>query len=531
MIESSFPILSLVIVFPLLTMIGLSGMRRDRHAQYFALGAAIIEVLLTGLSLLVFDFDSNRVQLIERRPWIPELNISYVVGVDGLSVAFPFLTAWVNLAIIVSTWNQIRQRVRLHLAMLFLLESVTIGIFCALDLILFLLFWELTLIPVFFLLSLYGIGPERRYAALKYTVLMLVGGASLLIGFLLLAMNYAEQLGLPLSSGLSFDYLTLLHVPIAEDIKSLVFLLLLLGFAVKAPLFPFHTWLPTLALEGPVGLTAWLTGLKLGIYGILRIAIPLVPGAAHEYDGLLKALGVTGLIYGGLIALGETNLRRMLAYSSISHIGGTLIGIATLTHQGVQGAVFQLMNFSVVSTGLFLLCGFIRHRTGTTDLSGLSGMAILMPKLTALFLILGLSNIGLPGTGGFPAELLILMGAFKSHLGMGCAVLLGGVLSVGYFFNFYRQAFLGPPPGGYSARGLDLRPRELLIAGSFVILTLVPGLMPGPFMAISNKAVAVWVSRINNPPEGSSYAETMPEAVRTGNTTTDAADTPNSPDI
>lgn len=531
MIESTFPILSLMIALPLLAGMGLSGIRGDRPAQYFALGAAIMEVVLTGLCLLVFDFDSSRVQLMERRSWIPELNINYVVGVDGLSVAFPFLTAWVNLAIIVSTWNQIRQRVHVHLAMLFLLESATIGVFCALDLILFLLFWELTLIPVFFLLSLYGIGPERRYAALKYTVLMLVGGASLLTGFLLLAMNHSEQLGLPLSGGLSFDYLTLLHVPIATEIKSLVFLLLLLGFAVKAPLFPFHTWLPTVALEGPVGLTAWLTGLKLGIYGILRIAIPLVPGAVHEYDGLLKTLGVTGLLYGGLIALGETHLRRMLAYSSISHVGGMLIGIASLTHQGVQGAVFQLMNLSVVSTGLFLLSGFIRHRLGTTDLSGLSGVTGLMPKLSALFLILGLSNIGLPGTGGFPAELLILVGAFKSHLGMGFAVLLGSVLSVGYFFNFYRQAFFGPPPVGYSAKGLDLRPRELLTAGSFVILTLVPGLMPGPFMAICNKAVAVWISRINNPPEGSSYAMTQPEAVPTRPTATYATDAPVSPDI
>lgn len=511
MLESSLPILSLVIIFPLLASVGLIGIKNGRSARYYALGVAVAEVLLTSLPLVLFDFDSSRVQLMERAAWIPHLNIAYVVGVDGLSVAFPLLIAWINLAVIVAGWTQLQQRVRLYLALLLLLESSTIGVFCALDLVLFLLFWELTLIPVFFLISLYGTGPERRHAALKYTWLMLAGGVALLPGFLLLALNHAEQLGLPLSRGLSFDYLTLLHVPVAEQIKSLIFLLLLFGFAVKVPVFPFHTWLPTVALEGPLGLAAWLTGLPLGVYGIVRIAIPLVPGAAHEYNGLLISLGIIGLLYGGLIALGQTNLRSLLAWSSISHAGGILIGIATLNTQGVQGALFQWMNFGVTSTGLFLMTGFIRHRTGTTDLSGLSGIATIMPRLAALFLILGLSTIGVPGTGGFAAGLLILMGAFQVNPGLGLALLMGTVLSAGYFFNVYRQAFLGIPSPEYPVAGLDLRPREMLVASSFIVLTLLSGLMPNVLTTITRKSVAVWISRVNHTPDGTAYAQTIPE--------------------
>lgn len=506
MIESNLPILSLLIVLPLMSAAGLVWLRDDLSARRYALILALIELLLSIVPLALFDFDSNRMQMIERIPWIPSLNIAYVVGVDGLSVPFPFLTALVNLAVIVSGWTQIQNQVRLHLALLFLLESVTIGVFCALDLALFFLFWELTVVPAFFLISLYGVGPERRHAALKYTLFMLAGGVPLLFGILLLAMNHAEQIGLPVSRGLSFDYLTLLHLPLAEEVRLPVFLLLLLGFAIKAPAFPFHTWLPTVAMEGPLGLTAWLTGLKLGVYGILRFAIPLVPGVAREYIGLLVVLGVVGLLYGGLIALRETNLRRMLAYSSISHVGGTLIGIATLNTQGVQGALLQLMNFSLVSAGLFLLTGFLRHRAGTTDLSGLGGVATAMPRLTALFFLFGLASSGVPGTSGFPAEQLILIGAFKTHPGMGLAVLTGAVLSAAYFFHFFRHAFLGQPPPGWIGQHADLRPREMLVAGLFVVLILLAGLLPNRIIASSRKAVDVWVARINSPPEGSAYA-------------------------
>jgi len=512
MIESSLPILSLVIFFPLIALVGLIGLRDDRSARYYAAGMALAEVLLASLVLVLFDFDSNRMQLMERAAWIPHLNIAYVVGVDGLSVVFPLLTAWINLALIVAGWTPLQHRVRPCLALLFLLESVTIGGFCALDLVLFFLFQALSLIPVFFLISLYGTGPARRPAAVKYTLLMLAGGMALLTGFLLLAFNHAEQLGIPLSRGLSFDYLTLLHIPLAEPVKSLVFLLLLTGFAVRAPVFPFHGWLPTLALEGPAGLTAWLTGLNLGVYGILRIAIPLIPGAAREYDRLLMGLGIIGLLYGGLIALRQDNLRALLAWSGISQVGSTLMGIATLTTQGVQGALFQLMNFSMVSTGLFLMAGFIRHRTGTTDLPSLRGMVTVMPRLTFLLLILGLSSLGVPGTGGFAAGLLILTGAFQTHPGPGLALLLGTVLSAGYFFTVCRQAFSGSPWPDHLIEERDLRPREMLVAGSFVIMTLLSGLMPNLLTDITRKSVAVWISRVNHTPDDTTYAQRRPEA-------------------
>ncbi len=512
MIASSLPVLSLAIVFPLLALIGLVSLRQSRSIRYYALGVALAELLLTALPLLLFDFDSNRIQFIERMNWIPGLNIGYVVGVDGLSVVFPFLTAWVNLAVIVATWPRLQHQARLPLASLFILESMTIGVFCALDLVLFLLFWELTLVPVFLLVNRYGIGPERHHAAVKYTLLMLGGSAALLTGFLLLAINHAEQLGLPLSSGFSFDYLTLLHVPVASEMQSVIFWLLLSGFAVRVPAIPFHTWLPTLALEGPLGLTAWLGGLNLGLYGILRIAIPLAPGAAHAYKDWLLALGLGGLIYAGLMALRQTNLRCMLAWASISHAGAILAGITSLTVQGVQGALLQLTNLSIVLTGLFLLAEFIRQRTATTELAELDGLARLMPRFTALFLLLGLAAIGTPGTGSFSAGLLLLIGTFKAHTGAGLAMLSGNVLTASYFFNACRQVFPGTPPPHNLTDGMDLRPRETLLAVIMVILSLLPGLMPNLFTTLTQKSVTVWITRLNHSPEGSAYARITGDA-------------------
>jgi NADH-quinone oxidoreductase subunit M len=506
MIESAIPILSILIALPLVSAGALALLPDPRTARRFALAAACLELALSLGLLAAFDFDSGKTQLIERIPWIRSLNIAYVVGVDGLSVLFPFLTALLSVAVIVASWTQIQTQVRLYLALLFLLESTTLGVFCALDLVLFFLFWELTLIPIFFLISLWGVGPQRRYAAVKYTLVMLAGGIPLLFGILLLAFNHAEQIGLPIPRGLSFDYLTLLHLPVSEEFGTAVFFLLFLGFAVKAPVFPCHTWLPTVALEGPTGLAAWLTGFKLGVYGILRFAMPMVPDVAKHYAWLIAGLGAIGVVYGALIALRETNLRRLLAYSSISHVGFVLIGIASLNVQGVQGALFQLANFGIVSGGMFLLAGFLHHRLGSTDLSGLGGAARSMPRLASFFFILGLAAIGVPGTSGFAAEHLMLIGAFRAQVGTGLAALSGIVLSAAYFLGFFQRAFFGTVKLETVRVAADLRPRELLLAAILTGLVILNGILPDLVTGTSRTAVAAWVARINSTPHSSAYA-------------------------
>lgn len=500
------PHLTLLIFLPLAFAAALSLFRNPRAARRFALGAAAAELGLALGLLARFDFASARLQWIERAEWIPSLNVDYVVGVDGLSVLFPPLTAFLTLAVVVATWTSVQSMVRLYLALLFLLETATLGVFCALDLALFFLFWELTLIPIFFLISLWGTGPERRHAAIKYTLFMLAGGVPLLFGIMLLAFGHAEELSLPIPRGLSFDYQVLLHVPEAEELRVPVFLLLLLGFAVKAPLFPFHTWLPTVAMEGPAGLTALLTGLKLGIYGLIRFALPLVPDAARDYAWLLSLLGAVGVVYGGLIALRETNLRRLLAYSSISHVGFVVIGLASLTLQGVQGAVFQLLNFGIVSGGLFLIAGFLQHRLGSTDLAHLGGAARSMPLLATFFFILGLASIGVPGTNGFAAEHLILIGAFQAYPGTGFAALFGVILNAAYFLGFFQRAFLGPVRLDNVGTCPDLRPRELALAGVLAALALMSGFAPSLVVEANRPAVAAWITQVTASQSSSAYA-------------------------
>jgi NADH-quinone oxidoreductase subunit M len=507
MIEAEIPILSLLIALPLIAAGSVTFIPQAQFARYFALAIAGLELVLAASLFAVFDYGSGKLQLIERIPWIESLNISYVVGVDGLSVVFPFLTALLTLAIIVTSWTQIQTQIRLYLALLFLLESSTLGVFCALDLALFFLFWELTLVPIFFLTSLWGIGPQRRYAAVKYTLLMLAGGVPLLFGIILLALNHAEQLGIPTPRGLSFDYLTLLHLPIAEEWRTAIFFLLFLGFAVKAPVFPFHTWLPSMTLEGPTALSAWLTGFKLGIYGILRFAMPLVPDVAKQYAWLMGGIGAVGALYGALIALRETNLRRLLAYASLSHVGFVLIGIASLTLQGLQGAFFQLANFALVSSGLFFIAGFLHHRLGSTDLSGLGGAARPMPLMASFFFILGLALIGVPGTNGFAAEHLILIGAFKAHLGTALIALFSVILSAAYFLGFFQRAFLGTVRLEVVRASTDLRPRELLMINILVGLIFLSGFAPHVVTQMSQSSAAAWILRINATPHSSAYAQ------------------------
>ena len=515
---AAFPILGVLIFLPLAAAGFLFFLRDPASARRFALAASLAEVLLSLALLGLFDFGSAKMQLLERADWIPSLNISYIVGIDGLSIFFPPLTALLTLAVIAASWTQVQTQARLYFALTLILESATLGVFCALDLALFFLFWELTLIPIFFLVSLWGIGPQRRYAASKYTLFMLAGGVPLLFGIILLALNHAEQMGLSAPRGLSFDYLTLIHQPVSEELRTSVFLLLFLGFAVKAPLFPFHTWLPTVAMEGPAGVSALITGLKPGLYGIMRFAIPMVPDAAAENIWLLTALGSVGVLYGALIALKQTNLRRLLAYSSISHAGFVVIGLATLNLQGVQGALFQLVNFAAVSGGIFLLAGFIHHRLGSTELSNLGGLARSMPLLTTFFFLLGIAAMGVPGTSGFAAEHLIVIGAFKAHAGTGLAALAGVILGAAYFLGFFQRAFWGPIKLAAVRTAPDLRPRELALASILAGLVLLGGLAPGMVTHASGPAVSAWVARVNSLSGPSAYAE-LPKGFQSGDLT------------
>ncbi|MBK8534849.1 MAG: NADH-quinone oxidoreductase subunit M [Candidatus Competibacteraceae bacterium] len=486
------PILSLLIILPLAWALLLPFLRENRTVRIVALVGAALELALSLAMLAALRPEISGMQLVERASWIPSLNVHYLIGIDGIAALFPPLTALLFCGVILASWTSIQSMPRLYFALLLALEGVTMGVFCALDLVLFFLFWELTLAPIYFLISLWGIGPERRFAATKYTLFMLAGGIPLLFALILLALYHADITG----NGLSFDYLTLLAHPLPVPLQTAVFLLLFFGFAVKAPLFPFHTWLPTVLREGPVGLSALLVGLKLGAFGILRFALPLAPTAAREYFWLMAVLGGFGAIYGALVALRQSNLRKMLAFSSVSHVGLVIVGIAAMNIQGVQGAIFQLVNFGVVAGGLMLLTGFLHHRLGSTDLASLGGLARPLPLLTAFFLLLGMASIGLPGTNGFVAELLILIGIFQVSPGVAFIALFGVILSAAYFLGLFQRAFLGPVTQPTVAAALDLRPRELLIAGVMAVLVLAGGLFPSLVQEVTASAANGWVARM-----------------------------------
>jgi len=485
---ASFPLLSLLLLlFPLSVVLLLFVPLQQ--VRWVALASAGLSLVLSLLVVLLFDSNNSGFQLIERYLWIPSLNVHFSLGIDGISVLFLPLTSLLFGAVILASWNRIHTLPRLYFSLLLLFACATLGVFVALDTIVFYFFWEMMLIPLYFLISLWGVGADRRYAATKYTLFMMVGGIPLLFAFILLATNATSGVYV-------FDYIQLLDSAKQNSNQTLIFFLLLLGFAVKMPLFPLHTWMPIVASEGPTSIVALLAGLKLGVYGLLRFIIPLAPNAAQEFQWVLIGLGTLGIIYGAVAALNQTNIRRMLAFSSISHVSLVIVGIASLSLQGLQGAVYQLLNFTLISSGLFLLTGFLHHRVGSTDRLSLGGVAKSMPILASFFFILGLASIGIPGTSGFPAEMLLIMGALNISQGIGGVALLAVILGAAYFMSTYRHAFLGTTKNTAVSDAVDLKKREVWIIFTFILLIVFGGLYPQFVLDITNAAEEAWLAHI-----------------------------------
>ncbi|RTZ64916.1 MAG: NADH-quinone oxidoreductase subunit M [Aquificaceae bacterium] len=454
-------------------------------ARWIALVTHLV-VLLISIGLAI-DFDASLLgfQYVEKSLWIATLNIHYFLGVDGISILFLPATALLFTAVTLASWNSIQTMQRLYFSLLLILEATILGVFSALDTIFFMLFWEATLIPLYFLISLWGVGANRRYVGVKYVLLMMGGGLPILFAFVLLAIQG--------DGSYIFDYTKLVEIARSNQYQSIIFFLLLFGFGVKIPLFPLHTWLPVLAQEGHPATIATVVGLKLGAYGLLRFVVPLAPDAAHSFQDLMIGLGIIGVIYGGVAALSQTNLRRMLAFSSLSHVGMIVLGIATLSQQGIQGAVFQLLNLTMLAGGLFLLIGFLHQRIGSTDIISLGGVAKTMPLLSAFFFFLGLANMSVPGTATFPAELLIIISVLDSYAGVGLATLFGVILGAAYFLGIYRKAFLGECRSEIVAEAVDLQTRELLIIFVMSAIILLVGLYPQMILDTMRTATDAWV--------------------------------------
>ena len=449
----SLPLLSLLVLTPLagVVAIWLLPARAARHVVAFAM---LVTLLLATAVLLAYEPPGPRFQMIERVGWISSLHVDYLLGVDGISVLFLPATALLFLGSLVACWNAVEDAPRLHYSLLLLLQMATLGIFCALDTVLFFVFWELTLVPLYFLLGRWGVSSSSSQAAARYFLMMLAGGIPLLLAFVILAAGQSVP---------TFDLMVLLGSPLPRSMQTAVFLLFLIGFGIKVPLVPLHTWLPQFSLAAPGSLTALLVGLKLGAFGLIRFAIPLAPEAALDMHWLLAGLGTVAILYGAVGMLAQTNLRVGLAYASICHVGLAVLGLASFTAQAAQGTVSLLLSFS-------------------------------MPLLATGFLICGLAGVGMPGTSSFPGEFLLIIAALQTHTGAGMAALFGLSIAAGGFLSLYRKAFFGPVSRPAVAEASDLRPREWVVLVALIIMIAGIGIYPGPWIEIVRPAAEVWVA-------------------------------------
>lgn len=480
----NFPLLSLLIFTPLAGA-ALLWLLPARSARYVTAAAMLLTLSAASAVIVAYDPAGTRFQLLERVSWIASLNVHYLVAVDGLSLLFLPATALLFLGSLVASWNSVADAPRFHYSLLLLLLSCTLGIFCALDSILFFFFWELTLIPLYFLLGRWGVVSGCQRVAARYVLIMLSAGLPLLVAFVILAASQPVP---------TFDLIALLAAPLPRNTQTAVFLLCLVGFAVKVPLVPLHTWLPQFALAAPGSLTALLVGLKLGAYGLIRFAIPLAPDAAQDLHWLLAGLGTLTLIYGAVSMLAQSNLRVALAYASICHVGLAVLGLAAFTAQAVQGAVALLLSFAVATGGALLLLEFLRQRTGSTDVHSLGGAAKTMPLLASGLFVCGMAGVGMPGTSSFPGEFLLILAALQTHTGAGMAALFGLSIAAGGFLSLYRKAFFGPVIHREVAHARDLRPREWAVLIIVIALVASIGLYPIPWLEIVRPSAEAWAA-------------------------------------
>jgi NADH-quinone oxidoreductase subunit M len=477
-------------------------------------GAIAIALLDFGLSLEVwrrFDPQSGGMQLVERTPWLERLGIYYYVGVDGISLLLVVLTAFLLPVILLACWTDVRARLRQFVVFMLALQTGMLGAFLALNLFLFYVFWEAMLVPMYFIIGIWG-GPRRIYATVKFFIYTMFGSLLMLVGILALVyMSYQA------TQTLTFDYIGFggqpgiidlamppwpAGTPWWEQRQIWLFLAFAFAFAIKVPMFPFHTWLPDAHVEAPTPGSAVLAGvlLKLGTYGFVRYTLPLFPEAAVECAPLILTLSVTGIVYGGLVAMVQSDIKKLVAYSSVSHLGFVMLGLFAFNDQGIQGAILQMVNHGISTGALFILVGMLYERRHVREISEFGGIAHVMPVYAAFFLLATFSSIGLPILNGFVGEFLILLGAFGTSPGFAAIGTTGVILSSIYMLWMVRRVFFGPVQHDVNRTLLDLSLREKLVATSLSIPMLWIGLYPSTFLQPIDESVRSLVATVNPVP-------------------------------
>jgi NADH-quinone oxidoreductase subunit M len=479
--------LTLLVLIPVagMAVIAMVDGRRERVIRRIALVTALVAFAITLLLWARFDGTSADFQFVERHAWIPAFGIDYFVGIDGISLFLVVLTAFLTPLALLSSWESVHERVKQFSMVLLALESAMLGVFIALDLFLFYIFWDAMLIPMYFLIGIWGYD-RRVYAAIKFILYTMAGSVLMLLAILALAYHHNDVAGAP-----SFDLLKLYQLQIPGPLQVWGFLALAIAFAIKVPLFPFHTWLPDAHVEAPTAGSVILAGvlLKMGTYGFVRFAFPLFPDAALYFAPYLGGLAVVGIIYGALVAMVQPDLKKLIAYSSVSHLGFVGLGIAAMNIQGVQGAVYQMLNHGVSTGALFLIVGMLSDRRHTRLIAEFGGLKRVLPKLSAAFLVITLASIGLPGLNGFVGELLILVGAFRWNPRLASVAAAGVVLSAVYMLWMFQRVNYGPVTNEQNAPLRDLSPRERWTLWPAVVMTIVMGVAPMIFLKPIEPAV------------------------------------------
>jgi NADH-quinone oxidoreductase subunit M len=482
--------LSLLILLPVAGALLVALIPRERELLQKTAALAFSGLGFWFALRLMYGFTASpEMQFVERKAWIPAYGISYHVGVDGLSLWLVVLTALLTPLALLASWSSIDERVKEFNVFMLLCEAGMIGVFCALDLILFYVFWEATLIPMYFLIGIWG--HERRvYAAIKFFLFTMAGSVLMLVAMLVLY---------KMGGSTSFDLLSLARVKIDPTLQMWLFTAFALAFAVKVPLFPLHTWLPDAHVEAPTAGSVILAGvlLKMGAYGFLRLAIPLFPHAAAQFAPWIGALAVVGIIYGALVCLVQTDLKKLVAYSSVSHMGFVMLGIASFTTIGTVGAVYQMLNHGIATGALFIIVGMLYDRRHTRAISEFGGLGGVMRWFSALFLLVGLASIAVPGFGGFIGELLILVGSWPKSRILTIIAALGVVLAAGYMLWTIERVLHGPVRHKSNSRLRDLTMREAFVLVPLVVLAIFMGVASPLFTRKITPTVNVFVHKVS----------------------------------
>jgi NADH-quinone oxidoreductase subunit M len=482
-------LLSVMIGIPFLGIAIIAFVHDREWIRRVTLGCTLAVSSLSLVLLKGFDFSNQGMQFVERVAWMPTFNIQYAVGVDGISLLLVLLTTLLCPFCVLCSWKSITTRVRSFMAMILLVEGAMLVVFTALDLFLFFMLWEVTMIPMYFMIILWG-GPQRIAAGIKFVLYSLSGSLLLLLAIL----------GLYVEGGKTFDILALAEHPYSPDAQFWIFLAFFLAFAFKLPMLPFHTWLPDAHSEAPTAGSVLLAGvlLKMGGYGFLRFCLPMFPEASVDFAPFILWLSVAGIVYGGYMALAQSDLKKLVAYSSISHMGFVTLGIFVFNNYGIQGAILQMVNHGITTGALFLAVGQLYDRTHSRTIQDYGGLQRTMPRFVALFCLFSVASFGLPGTCNFIGEFLVLVGAsFESYV-MVLLSMGGIVLAAGYMLWMLQRVVLGQPNTPIIAQLSDLSVRELATVVPLAVLILWIGLYPGPLMELMDASVTNLVQHMDH---------------------------------